>query len=90
MPSDLQYLTDENIEEIGMRHDAHQTPPPQTAHSERISAGGAMTHVEKMRFQAALQALRGTDSPRYLCLACFLDKRPAAGEGQAAAAAGTE
>ena len=37
-PSDLQYLTDENIEEIG----------------------GTMTHVEKMRMQAALQALRGT------------------------------
>merc|ERR1712072_1497686 len=36
VPSDLQYLTDENVEEIG----------------------GAMTHVEKMRFQAALQALR--------------------------------
>ena len=37
MPSDLQYLTDENIEEIG----------------------GTMTHVEKMRMQAALQALCG-------------------------------
>ena len=37
MPSDLQYLTDENIEEIG----------------------SAMTHVQKMRMQAALQALRG-------------------------------
>ena len=37
-PSDLQYLTDENIEEIG----------------------STMTHVEKMRMQAALQALRGT------------------------------
>ena len=37
LPSDLQYLTDENIEEIG----------------------GAMTHVEKMRMQAALQALCG-------------------------------
>ena len=35
-----------------------------------------MTHVEKMRFQAALQALRGTDSPLSHCLfsrlACFL------------------
>ena len=37
LPSDLQYLTDENIEEIG----------------------STMTHVEKMRMQAALQALRG-------------------------------
>ncbi len=37
LPSDLQYLTDENIEEIG----------------------STMTHVERMRMQAALQALRG-------------------------------
>eukprot|EP01045_Picozoa_sp_COSAG04_P002616 COSAG04_NODE_97_length_26459_cov_6.507246_4_plen_1426_part_00 len=37
MPDDLQYLTEENIEEIG----------------------SAMTHVEKMRLQAAVQALRG-------------------------------
>ena len=37
LPSDLQYLTDENIEEIG----------------------STMTHVEKMRMQAALEALRG-------------------------------
>ena len=35
-PSDLQYLTEENIEEIG----------------------AALTHVERMRLQAALQALR--------------------------------
>ena len=38
LPSDLQYLTDENIEEIG----------------------AALTHVEKMRLQAALQSLGGT------------------------------
>ena len=31
-----------------------------------------MTHVEKMRFQAALQALRGTDSPLPHLLACLL------------------
>jgi len=37
LPSDLQYLTDENIEEIG----------------------AALTHVEKMRLQAALQSLGG-------------------------------
>ena len=36
-PSDLQHLTDENIEEIG----------------------AALTHVERMRLQAALQAQRG-------------------------------
>ena len=40
-PSDLQYLTDENIEEIG----------------------AALTHVEKMRLQAALQAQRGARLP---------------------------
>ena len=34
-PSDLQFLTDDNIAEIG----------------------SAMTHIEKMRLQAALQAL---------------------------------
>jgi len=36
VPSDLRYLTDENIEEIG----------------------SDMTHVERMRLQAALQALQ--------------------------------
>ena len=41
LPSDLQYLTDENIEEIG----------------------AALTHVEKMRLQAALQAQRGARLP---------------------------
>ena len=41
LPSDLQYLTDENIEEIG----------------------AALTHVERMRLQAALQAQRGVHLP---------------------------
>ena len=41
LPSDLQYLTDENIEEIG----------------------AALTHVEKMRLQAALQAKLGERPP---------------------------
>ena len=49
LPSDLQYLTDENIEEIG----------------------STMTHVERMRMQAALQALRGA-SDTLITTACFL------------------
>ena len=48
LPSDLQYLTDENIEEIG----------------------STMTHVEKMRMQAALQALRGA-CDTFNTTACF-------------------
>ena len=40
-PSDLQYLTDENIEEIG----------------------ATLTHVERVRLQAALQAQRGARLP---------------------------
>ena len=39
VPGDLQYLTDENVDEIG----------------------GGLTHVERMRLQAALQALREED-----------------------------
>ena len=46
-PSDLQYLTDENIEEIG----------------------ATLTHVERMRLQAALQALRGAPAS-LLALSC--------------------
>ena len=57
MPSDLQYLTSDDIEELGMR----------TRHSEpfwwltlaHLASGGAMTRVEKMRLQAALQTMRG-------------------------------
>ena len=47
MPSDLQYLTDENIEEIG----------------------AVLTHVERMRLQAALQALHGA-SASLIVLSC--------------------
>ena len=39
LPSDLQYLTDENVDEIG----------------------SGLTHVEKMRLQAALQAVGEED-----------------------------
>eukprot|EP01045_Picozoa_sp_COSAG04_P003609 COSAG04_NODE_148_length_22826_cov_11.360026_4_plen_2104_part_00 len=47
LPSDLQYLTEENVEEIG----------------------AALTHVERMRLQAALQALRGAPAS-LLALSC--------------------
>ena len=68
VPSDLQYLTDENIEEIGALLPHHQPALQLTlAHCTNIT-GGAMTHVEKMRFQAALQALRGTNSILLPCL----------------------
>ena len=55
-PSDLQYLTDENIAEIGMRCQLLQ---PRPASRFAVPAGSAMTHIEKMRLQAALQALSG-------------------------------
>ena len=48
LPSDLQYLTDQDIEEIG----------------------AALTHVEMMRLQAALQALRGAPASSILLLSC--------------------
>ena len=57
VPSDLQYLTDENIAEIGMRCQLLQ---PRPASRFAVPAGGEMTHIEKMRLQAALQALSGT------------------------------
>ena len=54
----MQYLTDENIAEIG-------TPPcwlpRRLALSDRVllCAGSAMTHIERMRLQAAIQVLSG-------------------------------
>ena len=44
VPSDLQFLTDENIEELG----------------------SAMTHVEKMRLQAALRGAFAQASARFV------------------------
>ena len=86
MPSDLQYLTGENVEEIGvpcplanLRH---------TADSGRTSAGGAMTHVEKMRFQAALKTLRGTGPLHYGRFT--VDARGVCAEEEGQAAVGTE
>ena len=72
MPSDLQYLTDENIEEIGALLPHRQPALQLTLVLPTAPTGGAMTHVEKMRFQAALQALRGTDSALSHRLACAL------------------
>ena len=96
MPSDLQYLTDENIEEIGAFMPHHQPALRLTLaycrHCISIPTGGAMTHVEKMRFQAALQALRGTNSILLLSLLAersFDEYSAGAEEGQATAT-GTE
>ena len=73
LPSDLQYLTDQDIEEIG----------------------ATLTHVEMMRLQAALQALRGAPAStsslvfaRRLFSARKASTLACAEEGQAAA--GTE
>ena len=60
LPSDVQYLTDEDLEEIGM-------PCCQdfgcalltTGSFTRLLTGGALTRVEKRRLQAAVQAARG-------------------------------
>ena len=54
-PSDLQFLTEDNVEEIGTA----------THHACRLCCltrdfllGSAMTHVERMRLHEALQGLR--------------------------------
>ena len=52
-------------------------------------AGGAMTHVEKMRFQAALQTLRGT-CPLSTETESAVDARGVCAEEEGQAAAGTE
>ena len=53
LPSDLQYLTDDNIAEIGM---CCQLLQSSRASRSAVPAESAMTHIEKMRLQAALQA----------------------------------
>ena len=60
-PSDMQYLTDQNIAEIGMSLLASSAAAlaALSAHT-CMRAGAAMTHIEKMRLQAAVQALSGT------------------------------
>ena len=61
LPSDLQYLTDEDIEEIGrLRHRASWTrPSPYADVSLLFPTGGALTRVEKKRLQAAVQTQCG-------------------------------
>ena len=58
-PSDLQYLTDENIAEIGVEHQVVSVADSCHRLIVAVCAGTAMTHIEKMRMQAALQALSG-------------------------------
>ena len=60
IPSDLQYLTDENIQELGMRFDCAAVAAVGDHSRLLLRTGSAMTHVENMRLQAALQALQGT------------------------------
>ena len=86
-PRDLQYLTDENIEEIGAPLPAYCEYPSETLGT--TPAGGAMTHVEKMRFQAALQTLRGT-GPLSTETEPAVDARGVCAEEEGQAAAGTE
>ena len=67
-PSDLQYLTDENIDEIGMR--CRRLPLSSASCNALLcGAGKAMTHIEKMRLQAAMQALRGATPKQTVVLA---------------------
>ena len=55
-PSDMQFLTEENVDEIGKKT-VHPGCPCRLDTCGLMSAGGAMTHVERMRLQAALRAL---------------------------------
>ena len=62
-PSDMQFLTDDNVDEIGMRcRRLHLSLA--SCNALLCGAGKAMTHIEKMRLQAAMQALRGAVLPR--------------------------
>ena len=57
-PSDLQFLTEENIAEIGKRSSPGMSSAA-TVVTGALDSGSTMTHVERMRLQAALQALGG-------------------------------
>eukprot|EP01043_Picozoa_sp_COSAG02_P031429 COSAG02_NODE_2051_length_10000_cov_2.340471_6_plen_87_part_00 len=68
MPSDLQYLSEENIEELGTPQCLYNRPSRfnlKLVHRAMwykmcpCVTAGAMTHIEKMRFQGATQALSG-------------------------------
>ena len=62
LPSDLQYLTDEDVEEIGMSGLTWLC----CADFPSGSAGGALTRVEKNRLQAAVKAQCG--APLFLAV----------------------
>ena len=61
---------------------------------DSLRAGAEMTHIEKMRLQAALEALPGARTDRAQRLASHTERSVVRGlcaeEGRAAAAAGTE
>ena len=59
LPSDLQYLTDEDLEEIGMPSCCRFFACCADDSFARLLAGGALTRVEKKRLQAAVQVARG-------------------------------
>ena len=61
-PSDLQYLTDEDVEEIGVASCQSLGCAVLTG-AFCAPAGGALTRVEKKRLQAAVQATRGAPLP---------------------------
>ena len=64
----MQYLTDENVDEIGMRcRRLHLSLA--SCNALLCGAGKAMTHIEKMRLQAAMQALRGATPKQSVVLA---------------------
>ena len=63
LPSDLQYLTDEDVEEIGMPCCCVSGCPVPTCGLRVRITGGALTRVEKKRLQAAVQAARGAPLP---------------------------
>ena len=64
LPSDLQYLTDEDLEEIGNPSCCRRFFACCADDSfARLLAGGALTRVEKKRLQAAVQAARGAPLP---------------------------
>ena len=67
-PSDMQFLTDENVAEIGMR--CRRLPSSSASCNALLcGAGKAMTHIEKMRLQTAMQALRGATPKQNAVLA---------------------
>ena len=62
-PSDLQYLTDEDVEEMGTSRHADGVTAVLLICFFCTPSGGALTRVEKKRLQAAVQAARGAPLP---------------------------